>query len=1357
MKKLILFLFFIFPIYIFSQGIQLFQQFNGRYDFTAIGNTLNEFENRNYCGMLSESSATLNLLPGQTMISAHLYWASIGDGDFEVSINGTTINAERTWNQGTLRPNFGAYADVTDLVAATGNGTYTFSGLDVLDIIDRYCQYNFGGWAIYVIYEDPSLLLNQISLFDGLKATRDLNNPIELTLGNLNVTSDQFSKIGFLVWEGDRDAAVSEALYINSQLISDPPLNPANNAFNGTNSYIGPPQNAQNYNMDLDYYKLNGLIQTGDTSVDIKLTSGQDWILVHNIITKINSELPDATIVIDNYNVLCGGQFLEVNYTVRNFNSTAPLPTVPIAFYANNVQVGQTRTVNVIPRQNTESGTISLSIPSGTPQVFDLKAVVDDDGTGNGEVREISESNNEFIVDDLDLGPPLENLLILGNNQICEGDTETLTAVPANLDIYNWFLNGIPYGGNTSSIQITQSGIYTVNGYLGACFIPESPEFNVVYYPLPTVNNSPDPLIICDSDGDGFNLFFLHGADSDITISNPNLTVTYHYTFLEAQNDENILPEPFENRIAYNDEVWARIVSDSTGCYTTVKLKLEVRDSPVLTEPTPYHVCDGNNDGYAIFDFTTKEQEILGGLNPLEIDLYYYVLEQDAINAGIAALENPDFSLAIANITQYQNQVQTLQTIFVLGVGNDMNTSPNNGAQGCYDIVEMDLVVDLSPTPPQPLPLKLCDEGGGFAEFDLSLRTIEIINGQPNLTVKYFPTQAQAEAGGAGEILAPFLYTNVVPYSDSVWARVENDSTECYAVVELELIVIPLPTVNDTPSPLIACDNDGFALFNLTDADVEITLGNPNLIVTYHESLVEANSGSNPLNSPYENIVPFNQVIFVRVEFAVPPAVLSCFTTVELELVVNQLPDDSADVSDYIICAQNNSEIGTFNLDTKISEILGQQNDPPFRVSFYLSQVDAVNRINPIVNTTTHQNKDASNNPINPQTIYVGIEETEDGCYVGGNQNFQLIVKEGAIAVAPLEPFVICDNLGPIDGFATFNLNDLTNQQVFELHAGILAGQDPEVYGITFHKSFQEADSGINAIIFPYINVSNPQIIYVRVTNIVDEDDPICYAVVDMTIEVEPLQEVVLDDRYRLCVDEMGNPIREEEGGMSPPIIDTRLDPTLFTFVWELNGVILVGETSPSIIALQGGEYTVTYTELATSCQNSVSATVIVSSPPFTYEARVITNAFARNSVIEASASGEGTYHFQLDNGPFQESGIFENVSPGKHTITIKDIYGCGSVKIDVTVINFPPFFTPNNDGYHDTWNIVGIAEFDPTAKIYIFDRFGKLLKQLSPLGPGWNGIYIGNPMPSSDYWFRVEYTEEGQAKEFRGHFTLKR
>jgi gliding motility-associated-like protein len=89
-------------------------------------------------------------------------------------------------------------------------------------------------------------------------------------------------------------------------------------------------------------------------------------------------------------------------------------------------------------------------------------------------------------------------------------------------------------------------------------------------------------------------------------------------------------------------------------------------------------------------------------------------------------------------------------------------------------------------------------------------------------------------------------------------------------------------------------------------------------------------------------------------------------------------------------------------------------------------------------------------------------------------------------------------------------------------------------------------------------------------------------------------------------------------------------------------------------------------------------------------------------------------------------------------------------------VINYPKFFTPNSDNYNDTWNIFGLSE-QFNSKISIFDRYGKLLKQISPRGIGWDGTYNGQPMPSDDYWFIVEYEEAGSSKEFKSHFSLKR
>src|SRR5690606_19849904 len=121
--------------------------------------------------------ATLNLNPDQPVIAAFLYWAGSGNGDFQVKLNGQDIAAERTFfinvnaGAGGIFPMFGAFADVTQQVLATGNGTYTLSELDLSNAIIPHCQtgLNFGGWSIIVIYEDQSFFNNLVNVYDGFE------------------------------------------------------------------------------------------------------------------------------------------------------------------------------------------------------------------------------------------------------------------------------------------------------------------------------------------------------------------------------------------------------------------------------------------------------------------------------------------------------------------------------------------------------------------------------------------------------------------------------------------------------------------------------------------------------------------------------------------------------------------------------------------------------------------------------------------------------------------------------------------------------------------------------------------------------------------------------------------------------------------------------------------------------------------------------------------------------------------------------------------------------------------------------------------------------------------------------------
>src|SRR5690606_40230587 len=182
-----------------------------------------------------------------------------------------------------------------------------------------------------------------------------------------------------------------------------------------------------------------------------------------------------------------------------------------------------------------------------------------------------------------------------------------------------------------------------------------------------------------------------------------------------------------------------------------------------------------------------------------------------------------------------------------------------------------------------------------------------------------------------------------------------------------------------------------------------------------------------------------------------------CFEIVELQLIVHDVPDETADISPYMICELDTDGLALFDLTTKIPEILGTLDPEAYEVSFYLEQADAEAGINAIVEPHRHFNRDRSGNIVNPQTIYVGILIPGSECYMGGVMSFELIVQEGAVATAPAEPFTICDNLGPNDGIAQFNLEDFSKQKVVDFRNEILAGQNPAGYSLHFYESYANA------------------------------------------------------------------------------------------------------------------------------------------------------------------------------------------------------------------------------------------------------------------------------------------------------------
>ena len=211
--------------------------------------------------------------------------------------------------------------------------------------------------------------------------------------------------------------------------------------------------------------------------------------------------------------------------------------------------------------------------------------------------------------------------------------------------------------------------------------------------------------------------------------------------------------------------------------------------------------------------------------------------------------------------------------------------------------------------------------------------------------------------------------------------------------------------------------------------------------------------------------------------------------------------------------------------------------------------------------------------------------------------------------------------------------------------------------------------------------------------------------------------------------------------------------PSDYDFQWFLNGIPLLNQTNYSITVNTEGIYSVQVTN-ANGCSRTKVIEVVASDIASIQNIEVVD--LVDINTIEVIVTGSGDYVYSLDDEySYQESNFFNNVPMGLHIVYIKDVNGCGVVQKLVSVLGIPKYFTPNGDGIHDTWNIKGAnSQFYPNSIIYIFDRFGKLIKQIKPFGPGWDGMHNGNPAPSDDYWFDIKFDDGRSAK---GHFSLKR
>jgi gliding motility-associated-like protein len=901
-------------------------------------------------------------------------------------------------------------------------------------------------------------------------------------------------------------------------------------------------------------------------------------------------------------------------------------------------------------------------------------------------------------------------------------------------------------------IYVQTLGIRITNDATG-CYVISTMDIRVE--PLPEPIPPTTPYIICDANQDGVANFDLSTLIDDI-LGGESYIITFHETEINAQTGDHALPMDYPSIDPFVQIIYVRAEDPVTGCFSVMPITLEVNPSPVApVNLDDIEACDtyGNNqDGVMTVNLTVRTPDALAQ-QPLPASNYtvtYYTSE--------ALAHEGDFP--IINTTNYAGS--NGQTIWV---------RVENNATGCYNLGTFQLSIGIPLVVPTPQPINECDAlpNDQFAVFDLTVREITAL---PGYTFQYYPSLSDAQ-NDTNQITNITSYTNILPAVQTLGVRIIS-TQGCVGITTLNIRVLPSPEPNTNPNVLPAvCENatnSGQAEVDLTQNQAYILNGDTNLTLQYYPTLEDLENNTNEILNPTAALLgdttlvndPINLVQYVYIAVSsnnnIDHTGRNCYAVVQQGYIINPLPtvDIIGTNNVYQICESDptgNDNTEVFDLTSQIPDLLeGNQTTPTstYSVAFYedAALTIAINNSSSYTNTS------------NPQTIYVVVTNTITGCTSEVGQ-FELQVNPKPAIALELADFASCDDIdGVNDGQTLYNGNPLSDY----IDDILGATQSPTDYTVTFYFNSQaDAEAGTNAIQDLATYQVQTGTYWIRVEN----NATGCYITDSFEVIVEQLAEPNIVSATNIACVNFG-----ETSVNNTLILDSQVTGD-YTFEWYTGGSLIAGETGPTITVTEIDQAQVVYSVIAISnsplgCASDTTPDAtrftVVRSGLATNVTYTVTNAFSDQQIVTVTNDGYGVYHYSLDDGPIlNNGGVFTNVPLGPHTVHVWDMrdpngYSCGVVSIEgVQIIDYPHYFTPNGDGYHDTWNIKGLENFADATKIYIFDRYGKLLKQISSQSDGWDGTFNGQLMPSTDYWFKVEYPEAGVMKEFKAHFSLKR
>ena len=909
--------------------------------------------------------------------------------------------------------------------------------------------------------------------------------------------------------------------------------------------------------------------------------------------------------------------------------------------------------------------------------------------------------------------------------------------------------DGVETSSITESPTETTTYFYEVTTNSVTCRV----ETTVIVNPLPVMLPASD-MEFCDNDldGDAFN-----GLINDFDLQAQELSILNGDSSLEVlffinETDTNAVDKSVLFGNSSNpQQLYYRLKNKNTGCESnqTDSFMLRIQPVPPKIEIEPHYECDDQSSGSDIDNITTFDlqlndsriQSLLGGTAG-QYSISYHTTLSDAEDPSTAGITS-------YTMTAADNRKKTIY----------IRVTDNLTSLSCFTTTNrFNLVLTPLPVIAQPvITFEQCDETDGNSDGIVltNLRSFEnlISTNSSNEEFTYYTSSTKSPGS---KISDPTSYYNAdvngnpIP-NDIVYVQINSilpnnvfaPNGSCVRDAEIRINVAVSQIKDSFMLDFDTCElppsttQDGRTLFQPTIFDTLTTallnehplFSMTGVVIQYYPTLEDAALKRNEIdqNTDYENPNPVpNGANWVDEIWANVEVVgLNTITCIGLKKVANlhieRLPTAHA-VAPFRACDDDDDGLFVFDTIRAHQELTkGQTN---IQVSYFDTNYN-------LLFTGAFPNSFESgslkiiarveNDPsIKTPSCY---EETEIEFIVDDTPNFYPI---------PIQE--LCDGSdGVIDGMASFDTQFIEKD--------ILNGQtDVAVY------YFDDQGNALPSPLPPLFNIPST---YIRV-ELVNTINTSCISVgfVDFNVLENPSFD--LDQEGVLCLDET--------------VLDLEVkNPSdNYSYVWEYidenNAITGVG-TSSQITIDVGGTYTVTAKTIGDiGCSTTKSIEVIPSEfAKFDTNDIIISGFSSEENTVEIIIDnlGVGDYEYALDDSSFQDDPYFEQVRPGMRTVKVRDKNGCGVSSAQVGVIGYYKYFSPNNDGINDTWQILGLkTTFSSNSLVYIYDRYGRFLYQLSNADDFWDGTFQGQPLPADDYWFRLEL--EG-GRIYSGHFSLMR